>query len=206
MGSAALGREWDDDAVAAILTEARVPFRRPPDIAEAVGAVLAEDGVVAWFQGRSEFGPRALGNRSLLANPSRVGNIDRLNAIKGRESFRPVAPMVRGERAADIFEGPLPSPYMLFVHRVRPEWAPRIPAALHVDGTARVQTVDAHGLAACRPHLEAVERRTGVPVVINTSQNPPPAMFDDPRDAWSARFRPVVPGDRLVPHPPAESV
>ncbi len=144
MGSAALGREWDDDAVAAILTEARVPFRRPPDIAEAVGAVLAEDGVVAWFQGRSEFGPRALGNRSLLANPSRVGNIDRLNAIKGRESFRPVAPMVRGERAADIFEGPLPSPYMLFVHRVRPEWAPRIPAALHVDGTARVQTVDAH--------------------------------------------------------------
>ena len=83
--------------------------------------VLAADGVVAWFDGRSEYGPRALGQRSLLAHPGRAENLERLNDVKGREQFRPVAPMVLAERAADIFtDGPLPSPYMLFVHDVRP--------------------------------------------------------------------------------------
>jgi carbamoyltransferase len=161
-----------------------VPVERPADLADAVAGVIADDGVVAWFQGRSEYGPRALGHRSLLANPRDAATIDRLNAVKGRESFRPVAPMVLEERAAEVFDGPLPSPFMLFTHRVRPGWAPRIPAALHVDGTARIQTVDREREPLVARMLEAVDRRTGAPVVINTSLNTAGRpMVDDPRDA-----------------------
>jgi carbamoyltransferase len=122
------------------LVRARVPHERPADLAHAVADVLAADGIVAWFQGRSEWGPRALGHRSLLADRRRVRNLERLNDVKGREQFRPVAPMVLAERAAEVFDGPWPSPHMLFTHRVRPAWCARIPAVVHVDGTARVQT------------------------------------------------------------------
>ena len=142
MPTAALGRGWTDDELAAWLATAKVAYERPPDLAEAVAEVIAADGVVAWFQGRSEYGPRALGHRSLLANATRAANLERLNDVKGREQFRPVAPMVLAERAGDIFEGPMPSPYMLFTHRVRPAWRERIPAVVHVDGSARIQTVD----------------------------------------------------------------
>ena len=184
MTTAALGREWSDADIEAALQEARVPHERPDDLAEAVAQVIADDGVVAWFQGRSEYGPRALGHRSLLANPGNPANVNRLNAVKGRESFRPVAPMVRAERAAEIFEGPLPSPYMLFTHRVRDGWRERIPAALHVNGTARIQTVDRLDEPLVASMLEAVERRTGAPVVINTSLNTAGRpMVNDPRDA-----------------------
>ena len=184
MQSAALGPEWSEGALEAWLRRARVGYARPADIAESVAAVLAADGVVAWFQGRSEFGPRALGHRSLLANPSRAGNLTRLNDIKGREQFRPVAPMVLAERAGEIFDGPLPSPYMLFTHRVRPGWAERIPAVVHVDGTARIQTVDRRAEPLVAAMLEAFERRTGTPVVVNTSLNTAGRpMVDDPRDA-----------------------
>jgi carbamoyltransferase len=142
MATAALGRGWDDDDLEAWLTTARVPDERPLDVAVAVAEVLAADGIVAWFQGRSEYGPRALGHRSLLANPAFPDNLERLNRVKGREEFRPVAPMVLADRASEIFDGVLPSPFMLFTHRVSPDWADRIPAALHVDRTARIQTVD----------------------------------------------------------------
>ena len=143
MTTAALGRTFDDAQIASVLATAAVPHDRPGSVPAAVAQVLAEDGVVGWFEGRSEWGPRALGHRSLLANPCRAENLERLNDIKGREQFRPVAPMVLAERAHEIFEGgPIPSPYMLFTHRVRPEWRDRIPAVVHVDGTARIQTVD----------------------------------------------------------------
>ena len=184
MRTAALGREWTDEQLAAHLATANVAAERPPDIAEAAAEVIAANGVVAWFQGRSEFGPRALGHRSLLANPRYAENLTRLNDIKGREQFRPVAPMVPLERAAEIFDGPLPSPYMLFVHRVRPGWAERIPAVVHVDGTARIQTVDRAEEPLVARMLDAVERRTGAPVVVNTSLNTAGRpMVDDPRDA-----------------------
>jgi carbamoyltransferase len=161
-----------------------VPYERPADLAEAVAEVLAADGIVAWFQGRSEYGPRALGHRSLLANAGHARNLERLNAVKGREQFRPVAPMVLAERAAELFEGPLPSPYMLFTHRVRAGWRERIPAVVHVDGSARPQTVDRAGEPLVARLLDAVERRTGVPVVVNTSLNTAGRpMVDDPRDA-----------------------
>jgi carbamoyltransferase len=184
MPTAALGRGWSDAELATWLADAGLRYERPADLAGAVAAVLAADGIVAWFQGRSEYGPRALGHRSLLANATRRGNVERLNAVKGREQFRPVAPMVLDERAAAVFDGPLPSPYMLFTHRVRPEWRERIPAALHVDGSARIQTVDRSAEPLVARMLEGVERRTGVPVVINTSLNTAGRpMVDDPRDA-----------------------
>jgi carbamoyltransferase len=184
MTTAALGRGWDDEALADRLLTAAVPFEQPADVAAAAAAVLADDGVVAWFQGRSEYGPRALGHRSLLADPRRADNLEKLNDIKGREQFRPVAPMVLAERAAEIFDGPLPSPYMLFTHRVRPGWAERIPAVVHVDGTARIQTVDPATEPLVARMLEAFEARTGVPVVVNTSLNVAGRpMVDDPRDA-----------------------
>jgi carbamoyltransferase len=185
MESAALGREWSTDEVRTILVEAGVPFEEWSEPTVAVADALADDQVVAWFQGRSEFGPRALGHRSLLAHPGRQANLERLNAIKGREQFRPVAPMVLAERAPEIFDGgPLPSPFMLFTHRVRPAWRDRIPAVVHVDGTARVQTVDRATEPRLAGLLEAFERRTGLPVVVNTSLNTRGRpMVDDPQDA-----------------------
>jgi carbamoyltransferase len=184
MTTAALGREWTDEALQSWLETAAVPYETPADIASAVAEILAENGVVAWFQGRSEYGPRALGHRSLLANPSHPDNLRRMNDIKGREPFRPVAPMVRLERAHAIFDGPLPSPYMLFTHRVRPGWRERIPAVVHVDGTARIQTVDAADEPLVARMLAAFEARSGLPVVVNTSLNTAGRpMVDDPRDA-----------------------
>ncbi|MGN6688620.1 MAG: carbamoyltransferase family protein [Actinomycetales bacterium] len=178
-----LGRSWDDGALETELRRSGLAWQRPRDIAEACAEVLAADGIVAWYQGRSEFGPRALGHRSLLAHPGPAVNLDRLNDIKGRESFRPVAPMVLEERAGDIFSGPLPSPYMLFVHDVAPEWRDRVAAVVHVDGTARVQTVGASE-PLLRKLLGAFETRTGLPVLVNTSLNTAGRpMVDSPQDA-----------------------
>ncbi|UER55527.1 carbamoyltransferase [Kineosporiaceae bacterium SCSIO 59966] len=204
MPGAALGRSWSDEELAARLRAAAVPFTTPDDLAGQVADVLAVDGVVAWFDGRSEFGPRALGQRSLLAHPGNPANLERLNDVKGREQFRPVAPMVLADRAAEIFtDGPLPSPYMLFVHTVRPHWRDRIPAAVHVDGTARIQTVDPATQPRLGRTIEAFAARTGLPVLINTSLNTAGRpMVDDPRDALelfgSAPVDALVLGPHLV--------
>jgi carbamoyltransferase len=184
MNGADLGRDWSDAELGAWLKTAAVPFDRPADIAATVAEALADNAVVAWFQGRSEYGPRALGHRSLLAHPGHAGNLERLNDVKGREQFRPVAPMVLAERAPEIFDGPMPSPYMLFVHDVAPAWRDRIPAVVHVDGTARIQTVDPHREPLVARMLREFEQRTGLPVVVNTSLNTAGRpMVDDPRDA-----------------------
>ncbi|MGV9251482.1 carbamoyltransferase family protein [Streptomyces sp. NPDC003697] len=184
MPGADLGRGWSEEELRRWLEEAGVPWERPADIAETAAEELARDGVVAWFQGRSEYGPRALGHRSLLAHPGRADNLERLNRVKGREEFRPVAPMVLAERAHELFEGPLPSPYMLFVHDVRRDWRDRIPAVVHVDGTARIQTVEERREPLVARMLRAFEARTGLPVVVNTSLNTAGRpMVDDPRDA-----------------------
>jgi carbamoyltransferase len=185
MESAALGREWSDSDLAGWLERAGIPYHRPDDVAATVAQALAGDAIVAWFQGRSEFGPRALGHRSLMADPRSAANLERLNDVKGREQFRPVAPMVLEERAAAIFDGQLPSPHMLFTHRVRAGWEGRIPAVVHVDGTARIQTVNRADEPLVARMLEEFERRSGVPVVVNTSLNTAGRpMVDDPRDAF----------------------
>jgi carbamoyltransferase len=184
MTGADLGRDWSDAELGAWLKTAAVSFDRPADIADTVAQALADNRIVAWFQGRSEFGPRALGHRSLMAHPGHAGNLERLNDVKGREQFRPVAPMVLADRAPEIFDGPMPSPYMLFVHDVAPSWRDRIPAVVHVDGTARIQTVDREREPLVARMLERFEQLTGLPVVVNTSLNTAGRpMVDDPRDA-----------------------
>ena len=184
MTTAQLGRGWTDSQIAEVLDRSGVRYERPADLAAVVGDALAANQLVGWFQGRAEFGPRALGGRSLLADPRQITNLERLNDLKGRQQFRPVAPMVLADRAAEIFSGgPVPSPYMLFVHDVAPDWRGRVPAVTHVDGAARIQTVDTD-----QPLLHAVlsrfEQRTGVPVVVNTSFNTAGRpMVDSPLDA-----------------------
>jgi carbamoyltransferase len=184
MTTAALGRGWTDDELRARLNQAALPYETPDDLAAVVAEALAANAIVAWYQGRSEYGPRALGHRSLLAHPGEPRNLERLNDIKGREQFRPVAPLVLSERAAEIFDGPLPSPYMLFVHDVAPAWRDRIPAVVHVDGTARIQTVDRQDEPLLARLLDEFDRRTGLPVLVNTSLNTAGRpMVDSPSDA-----------------------
>src|SRR5262249_24214108 len=118
--------------------------RRSDDICAETAQLLAQGHVIGWFQGRSEFGPRALGNRSILADPRTAEMKEKLNKqVKHRQAFRPFAPVVPAERAHEIFEDHRDSPYMLLAEGVRPEWRERIPAVVHVDGTARVPTIRA---------------------------------------------------------------
>ncbi|MCB1485331.1 MAG: carbamoyltransferase, partial [Hyphomicrobiaceae bacterium] len=134
--------------------------------------LLSEGKVFGWFQGRSEFGPRSLGNRSILADPRTAEMKDILNKrVKFRQAFRPFAPIVLAERAKEIFEGEIDSPFMLMAMKVRPEWKDKIPAIVHVDGTARVQTVREDQNPKLHRLLKEFDKITGVPVLINTSFN-----------------------------------
>ena len=155
------------------------------DICVTTAKVLAQGAVVGWFQGRSEFGPRALGNRSLIADPRTAEIKDRLNArVKHRQAFRPFAPIVLYERAREVFEGDEDSPFMLLAKDVRPEWRERIPGIVHVDGTARVQTVRRETNERLWRLLKEFEALSGVPVLINTSFNVKgEPMVETPRDA-----------------------
>jgi carbamoyltransferase len=134
--------------------------------------LLRSKRVLALYQGPSEFGPRALGHRSILADPRPAAMRDWINAqVKQREWFRPLAPVVLEERAAEWFDLPGPSPFMQFAAPVRPHMAPRVPAITHVDGTARLQTVSADDDPLLRRLLQGFEAATGVPVLLNTSFN-----------------------------------
>lgn len=171
MEHAYLGPSWDDAAIEDLLRYTRLPYRKPPDIAQACADLLAQDKVIGWFQGRMEFGPRALGARSILASPVNAAMQAHLNEIKDREDFRPVAPVVIEEEAANWFVNAGVAPFMLFVFDVRADRVERIPAVRHVDGTARVQTINRRQHALYYDLLRAFEQRTGVPVLINTSFN-----------------------------------
>jgi carbamoyltransferase len=134
--------------------------------------LLSEGQIVGWFQGRSEFGPRALGNRSILADPRDPEMKDHLNRrVKHRQSFRPFAPIVLAERAAEIFESDRESPFMMLAAAVRPHWRERIPAIVHIDGTARLQTVRQEDNPILYALLKEFESLTSVPVLLNTSFN-----------------------------------
>ncbi|MET0855248.1 MAG: carbamoyltransferase C-terminal domain-containing protein [Telluria sp.] len=171
MAHAFLGPAWPDDEVEQLLRESKLAYRRPPDIVQETARLLAQDKVVGWFQGRMEFGPRALGSRSILASPIEPSMQERLNQIKDREDFRPVAPVVLEEAAADWFVDAGRSPFMLFVYKVRPDKAERIPAVRHVDGTARIQTINRAQHGGYYDLVRAFGELTGVPVLVNTSFN-----------------------------------
>jgi carbamoyltransferase len=171
MTHAYLGPGYAEAEIRAVLDGAHLTYDRPADIAEATADLLAQDRIVGWYQGRMEFGPRALGARSILAAPSDPNMKDRLNAIKQREEFRPVAPAVMEEHLEEYFETSQPDPFMLFVARVRPGRKGDIPAVRHVDGTARVQSVSRESAPLFHHLIDCFRRRSGVPVVINTSLN-----------------------------------
>ena len=142
------------------------------DVPETAAKILASGQPLAWFQGRMEFGPRALGNRSILGDPSHPGIADRINAqIKYRERWRPFCPSILDRVAPEIIQTDHPSPYMTFTFDVAPDWKPRIPEVVHADGTARVQIVTQATNPRYYQLLEALEKRSGHAVVLNTSLN-----------------------------------
>ena len=176
--SAYTGKTYsDEEIISAILAfDERVAFTKLPDdelIQAAVGA-LYENQVIGWMQGGSETGPRALGNRSILANPSKKWMVEYINSeIKKREWYRPFAPSVLFEDQADIFELDTYSPYMLVTTEVKQEWRDKIPAVTHFDGTSRYQSVTESNNPRYHALITEFKKATSIPVVLNTSFNGP---------------------------------
>ena len=205
MADAYLGPSYSAQEIAAALDKAGLPARpldREARLNRAVDAIERGD-VVGWFQGRMEWGPRALGNRSILAHPGRKDMKDILNArIKRREWFRPFAPAVLAERQAEIFASAHPSPFMLHVHPIRPEWRDRLPAVTHVDGTGRLQTVTREANPDYYELIKRFGERTGIPVVLNTSFNENEPVVCRPEEAIDCfqrtRMDVLVIGDFVV--------
>jgi len=164
--------------------------RREQEVIELAADYIAEGAVVGWYQGRSEWGPRALGNRSILANPAIAGMRDTLNAkIKKRESFRPFAPSVLREEVGRYFEQDIDSPFMMHVVKFKPEWRGAFPAVTHVDGTGRLQTVDSSTNPAYHRLIRAIRARTGHGIVLNTSFNENEPVVDTPDQALAVYQR-----------------
>lgn len=203
MSHAYWGPEFPDEAIEKFLKWAKVPYRKLDNVAREAAEILAADKIIGWYQGRMEFGPRALGSRSILASPIHADMQARLNEVKDREDFRPVAPVVREEDAAEWFEGAAYSPFMLFVYPVRAEKADKIPAVRHVDGTARIQTVNAGQHPLYHALLTEFKNITGVPVLVNTSFNTlGKPIVSSPRDAvecfWTSPFDALIIGSFLI--------
>lgn len=203
MDHAFLGPSYSDDEIEAFLRWSKLPYRRLDNLAEQVAGLLAQDKIVGWFQGRMEFGPRALGARSILASPINASMQAWLNEIKDREDFRPVAPVVLEEEAGRWFSGADVSPFMLFIYDVLPEVADRIPAVRHVDGTARIQTINRKQHPAYYDLIKAFQAHTGVPILVNTSFNTRgEPIVCTPRDAvecfWTSPLDALVIGSFLL--------
>jgi carbamoyltransferase len=159
-------------------------------LVETVAELVAAGLVTGWYQGRSEWGPRALGNRSILANPAIASMKDTINAkIKRRETFRPFAPSVLAEDIPTYFEQDIRSPFMMHVVKLRPEWRERLPAVTHVDGTGRLQSVDADSNPLYCRLIGAVKRHTGIGMVLNTSFNENEPIVDTPEQAVDCFLR-----------------
>jgi carbamoyltransferase len=206
MDHAFLGPAYSDDEIEQFLLWAKLPYRRLNAVADEVADILTQDKVIGWFQGRMEFGPRALGARSILASPLHASMQARLNEIKDREDFRPVAPVVLEEEARNWFANADVSPFMLFVYDVLPNKADLIPAVRHVDGTARIQTINRQQNALYYDVIRAFQTRTGVPVLVNTSFNTRgEPIVCSPRDAlecfWTSPLDALVIGSFLLEKP-----
>jgi len=174
MKNSYLGPEFSDSRIESDLKKADLQYRKldPQPLLDAVAGQVAEGNVVGWFQGRMEWGPRALGNRSIVAHPGLPNMKDILNArIKQREWFRPFAPSILAERQHEYFEHDHPSPFMLHVYKIRPEKRAQLCAVNHVDDTGRLQSVSREENPLYYGLIQAFERKTGIPVILNTSFN-----------------------------------
>jgi len=172
MRSALWGPQYDDDQILKALNEAKLQYRRSDDISRDVARLIANGKIVGWFQGRLEWGPRALGSRSILADPTREDMKDIVNRwVKHREDFRPFAPAILEERVNEYFEYLEDDPFMIFVVPVKKDKRKEIPAVTHVDGTARPQTVAKETNPLYWQVIKEFESITGVPVILNTSFN-----------------------------------
>ncbi len=205
MEHASTGPEYGDEEYRAAITGAGFPWERLDDerlFPEVAGRIAAGD-VVGWFQGRMEFGPRALGNRSIVVDPRRPDMKDILNArIKHREPFRPFAPSILAEAAGDWYEQDYTSPFMILVYKTRAEKRELIPAVNHVDDTGRLQTVEERSSPRYYRLIKEFERQTGVPILLNTSFNENEPIVMTPEQALDTfaktRMDVLVLGNHLV--------
>jgi len=199
------GLAYSDEEIDAAIAHAGLTARTLDEDAlmREVARDLASGQVIGWFQGRFEMGPRALGNRSILADPRHPGMRDVINAkIKQRETFRPFAPAILSEKASTYFEIEQGDPFMTLAPLVRSEMADRIPAAVHVDGTGRLQTVERDVNPRFHALISAFEAETGVPVLLNTSFNRQEPIVASPAEAIDCYLRThldgVVLGTRYI--------
>ncbi|HYE65555.1 MAG TPA: carbamoyltransferase C-terminal domain-containing protein, partial [Pyrinomonadaceae bacterium] len=205
MEHAYYGPSFSSVECAAALQKAGLGFETLPDeeLLPRVARLIADGAIIGWFQGRMEFGPRALGNRSFLADPRRADMRELLNKkVKLREWFRPLAPSMLEEASRDIFGRPHHDPFMITVLGVAEDQKARIPAVVHVDGTARPQTVSRKTNPRYWQLIREFERLTGVPVLLNTSFNIQEPIVCRPEDAiktfQSASFDALVLEDHLA--------
>jgi carbamoyltransferase len=181
-----LGPEFSDSCIESSLKKAGLDYRKLERVPllEAVAEQIAAGNVIGWFQGRMEWGPRALGNRSILAHPGLPNMKDVLNArIKHREWFRPFAPSILADYQHEYFENDHPSPFMLHVYKIRPEKRKLLCAVNHVDDTGRLQTVTREENPMYYDLISAFHRKTGIPVVLNTSFNENEPIVCTPEEA-----------------------
>jgi len=210
MQHAYTGPGFSDEECAAALERHGLEGPRVEDdelFPEVANRIAAGD-VVGWFQGRMEFGPRALGNRSILVDPRRHDMKDILNArIKHRESFRPFAPSILAEATGDWFEQDYTSPFMIMVYKTRVEQRERIPAVNHVDDTGRLQTVEESANPRYHRLIREFDRLTGVPILLNTSFNESEPIVMTPDQALATfsktRMDVLVLGNRIVRREPS---
>jgi carbamoyltransferase len=192
MSDASTGPAFDDAYVAGVLARQALAFRRLEDdeLCRTVARIIEQGNVVGWFQGRMEWGPRALGNRSILADPRREDMKAVLNArVKHREAFRPFAPSILADATGHYFEQDYPDPFMTKVYSVRPEKRHLIPAVTHVDGTGRLQTVYRASAPLYWQLIKEFESLTGVPVLLNTSFNDNEPIVCTPEEAVECFLR-----------------
>jgi len=191
------GPAFDRAACQTALAAAGLEFAWCEDVEARIARAIADGRVVGWFQGRMEAGPRALGNRSLLADPRRADMKDILNVrVKKREEFRPFAPSVLAERAHEFFAINAPSPYMIMVGQVHADKKAVIPAVVHADGTARVHTVSREANPKYWRLIAEFDKLTGVPILLNTSFNENEPIVCTPEEAIACFKRTQI--DTLV--------
>jgi carbamoyltransferase len=186
------GPEYTESDIRRELDDTGVQYHPLPEeeLVDQTARQIADGQIVGWFQGRSEFGPRALGNRSILADPRRHDMKDTLNKrIKFREPFRPFCPSVLAEATGEFFETDYPSPFMVQAYRIKPQQRDRIPAVTHQDGTGRLQTVEKDVNPLYWNLLKRFGDLTGVPILVNTSFNENEPIVNTPREALDCFLR-----------------